>query len=50
MNYLKMSPGECFGIIIAPPISSKKEAKKKTGVRHCIYPIHTTEISYMHVY
>ena len=24
-----MSPGECFGIIIAPPpISSKKEAKK----------------------
>ena len=45
-----MNPGECFGIIIAPPpISSKKGAKKKTGVRHCIYPIHTTEISYMYV-
>ena len=32
MNYLKMSPGECFGIIIAPPppqFRVKKEAKKK---------------------
>ena len=47
-----MSPGECFSIIIPPPpISSKKRSKKKkNGVRHCIYPIHTTEISYMYVY
>ena len=47
-----MSPGECFGIIIAPPPPQfrVKKKQKKTGVRHCIYPIHTTEISYMYVY
>ena len=33
MNDLIMSPGECFGIIIAPPpqFRVKKEAKKKRG-------------------
>ena len=49
-----MSPGECFGIIIAPPqqFRVKKATKKKGGggVRHCIYQIHRTEISYMYVY
>ena len=47
-----MSPGEYFGIIIAPPPSFrvKKKQKKKNGVRHRIFPIHTTEISYMYVY
>ena len=50
-----MSPGEYFVIIIPPPqISSKKskkkKKKKKNRVRHCVYPIHTTEISCMYVY